>query len=306
MQSTLDTPCSPVARRPVPAVPRAAHPTVTVRRLTAAIGAEIDGLDLARDVLAGRPATRRHTVDLLRETIARHHMVVLRGQFLSARQHEQVAHLFGPIAASPVQLAVGGARRPGVSTIEDTPERPPAGFPWHPDVSWSPDAPRLGFLAAVTIPDYGGDTIWASTAAIYDRLAPAERALCDSLQVIHAPDAALLESVARHHGQDAAARLAARYPGTAQPLVTRHPVTSRRSLFLSPLYARRIVGPAGDDGRLLDRLHAELDDPEVQVRWRWRDGDFVIWDETATCHRALTDHHPQRRVMRRCTTTRRR
>lgn len=277
---------------------------MTVRRLTAAIGAEISGLDLVGDVLDGRPAARGRAVDLLRGAIARHHMVVLRDQFLSARQHEQVARLFGPLAASPVGLAVGADRRPAVSTIEDTAERPPAGFPWHTDVSWSPDAPRLGLLAAVEIPDFGGDTIWASTAAIYDRLTPGDRQLCDGLQVIHAPDDSLLESVARHHGAAAADRLRALYPGTVQPLVTVHPVTSRRSLFLSPLYARRIVGPAGDDGRLLARLHAELDNPEVQVRWRWRAGDLVIWDETATCHRALTDHYPQRRVMRRCTTTR--
>ena len=59
---------------------------------------------------------------------------------------------------------------------------------------------------------------------------------------------------------------------------------------------------AGADGRLLTELHSMLDDPHVQMRWRWREGDFVIWDETATCHRALTDHHPRRRVMRRCVT----
>jgi alpha-ketoglutarate-dependent taurine dioxygenase len=38
----------------------------------------------------------------------------------------------------------------------------------------------------------------------------------------------------------------------------------------------------------------------VQVRWRWAAGDVAIWDEVATCHRALTDHFPQRRTMRRC------
>jgi taurine dioxygenase len=85
-------------------------------------------------------------------------------------------------------------------------------------------------------------------------------------------------------------------------LVRAHPITGRRHLYLSPLYARRIVGPAGADGKLLEELHAMLDNPHVQMRWKWRDGDFVIWDEQATCHRALTDHYPQRRAMRRCVT----
>lgn len=278
-------------------------PGATVSRLTPAIGAEIGGIDLVADVLEGRPATARRAVDLLRGAVARHHMVVLRDQFLTPTQHERVAMLFGPVSSSPVQLAIGPERRPSVTTIEDTAERPPAGFPWHTDVSWSPEPPRLGFLAAVEIPETGGDTLWASTAAIYDRLPADVQRRCDALMVLHAPDESLLHSVARHHGPAAAERLQALYPGTTHPLVQVHPVTGRRSLFLSPLYARRIVGPEGDDGTLLGRLHAELENPEVQVRWRWRAGDVVIWDETATCHRALTDHYPQRRVMRRCTTS---
>ena len=89
------------------------------------------------------------------------------------------------------------------------------------------------------------------------------------------------------------------YLSREQPLVRTHRETGRRSLFLSPLYVERIVGPAGASGRLLDRLHRMLDEPHVQMRWRWRVGDLLIWDETSTCHRALTDHYPQRRVMRR-------
>jgi taurine dioxygenase len=50
-------------------------------------------------------------------------------------------------------------------------------------------------------------------------------------------------------------------------------------------------------------LRCAIEDPHVQVRWRWRRGDVAIWDETATCHRALTDHFPQSRKMRRCVIT---
>jgi taurine dioxygenase len=189
-----------------------------------------------------------------------------------------------------------------VSTIEDTAGRPPAGFPWHTDLSWSTQPPSLGFLNAIVVPDYGGDTLWASTAAIFDQLTRAEQEQCERLTVLHAPDDSLLASVARHHGPVVADRLRDEHPGTEHPLVSIHPVTGLKSLFLSPLYARRIVGPAGADGALLGKLDRMLEDPHMQMRWRWREGDLVIWDETATCHRALTDHQPQRRVMRRCVT----
>ncbi len=267
--------------------------THTLRRVTAAIGAELSGIDLRRP-LADRD------VGLLRDAVAEHHVIAVRDQFLTPAQHESLAASFGPLLRSPLQRLTG---KPALSTIEDTADRPPAGFDWHTDVSWSAELPSLGLLSAVTIPAYGGDTLWASTAAIYDLLSPEDRMRCDTLSAIHGPDDSLLASVERHHGAELAARLGAEQQPREQPLVRVNRRTGRRSLFLSPLYVQRIVGPAGADGRLLARLHRMLDDPHVQMRWRWRAGDVIIWDETATCHRALTDHHPQHRVVRRCVTT---
>ena len=84
-------------------------------------------------------------------------------------------------------------------------------------------------------------------------------------------------------------------------LVRRHPETGEALLFLSPLYLHRIIGVERRRGeRMLLELERLLDDPLVQVRWRWRAGDVAIWDEAATCHRALGDHFPQRRAIRRC------
>lgn len=280
--------------------PRAAA-GLTVTRLTRAIGAEVHGVDLGAELDGPIDPS---LVDALRTAVAEHHVVMLRGQHLSADQHARLARAFGAIQPSPVHLAIGREEAsPAVSTIEDTASRPPAGFPWHTDVSWVETPPELGFLGAVVIPEFGGDTLWASTAALYDALPPAVRRRCDGSAVLHAPDPALLASVERHHGRAAADRLRARHPGTLHPLVRTHPLTGRRSLYLCPLSARALVGPDGtEDPALLAQLHALLDDPHVQVRWRWQAGDLVIWDEAATCHRALTDHHPQRRVMRRCVT----
>ena len=269
----------------------------SISRLTANIGVELGGVDLRNGVTSD-------VLDLLRAAVAEHHVIVFRDQFLTADEHAAVARAFGPIQPSPVQLATGTTDASGsVSTIEDTAARPPAGFPWHSDLSWLREPPALGFLSAVLIPSSGGDTIWASNSAIFDALPPRIQELCERSTVLHTPDPSLLASVERHHGTAVADRLRREQPGAEHPLVRRHPRTGRRHLFLSPLYATHIVGPAGADGSLLSDLHAMLDDPSVQLRWTWRDGDFVIWDESSTCHRALTDHYPQRRVMRRCTTS---
>ncbi|MFK7899100.1 MAG: TauD/TfdA dioxygenase family protein [Myxococcota bacterium] len=52
---------------------------------------------------------------------------------------------------------------------------------------------------------------------------------------------------------------------------------------------------------LLDFLDAHVAEPRFHIRWKWRLGELAIWDERTTLHRGVSDHFPQRRVIRRCT-----
>jgi taurine dioxygenase len=264
-------------------------------RLTGSIGAVLHGVDLSV------PLPRRD-VDVLRRLVAEHQVVFARDQHLDEEQHRDLASQFGALSIHPVAQLTGSGR--AISLIDDTADRPPAGFDWHTDLSWTVEPPALGFLSAVTIPPCGGDTLWASGRAIYERLDPARQRLCRALRVVHVPDDTLLDTVRRHHGEDVVRRLIAEHPPIEQPLVRLHAETGRPAIWLSPLYAANVVGlDDADSRRVLRCLHRRISDPEVQVRWRWAAGDVAIWDETSTCHRALTDHAPQRRSMRRCTTT---
>lgn len=272
----------------VPVASAALH----VEPLTAAIGAVIEGLDLAaplsEEVLGG-----------LRAAIHRHRVVFLRGQHLSLDQHRDLGERLGPLGVSPLHRLLGTDRT--VSTIEDDAERPPAGFAWHTDLSWTVAPPSLGVLSAVEVPAVGGDTLWASLPAALEALPAEVQQACRHLRAQHAADASLLRSVERHHGPEVAIRLRRANPPVSHPLVRTHPVTGERLLYLSPLYVQRLVGIERRQGdRIRRELDGLLDDPHVQVRWRWQTGDVAIWDEVATCHRALTDHFPQRRTMRRC------
>jgi taurine dioxygenase len=266
-----------------------------VERLTGSIGAVVHGLDLSVP-LAGRD------VEDLRALVAEHQVVFARDQHLDEEQHRTLASQFGALSIHPVGQLTGTGR--AISVIDDTADRPPAGFDWHTDLSWTVEPPDLGFLSAVVIPPCGGDTLWASGRAIYERLDPAQRRLCRSLRVVHVPDDTLLTTVRQHHGDDIVRRLLAEHPPIEHPLVRLHAETGRPAMWLSPLNAADVVGLDGADSRrVLQVLHRQIRDPEVQVRWRWAAGDVAIWDETSTCHRALTDHAPHRRTMRRCTTT---
>jgi taurine dioxygenase len=266
--------------------------SLRIEPLTSAIGAVVDGIDLASDLAA-------EELRDLRSAIHRHRVVFLRGQHLSHEQHRRVGEQLGPLAVSPLHRLLGSGRT--LSTIEDDAERPPAGFDWHTDLSWTPAPPSLGILSAVQVPVVGGDTLWASLPAALAALPEDVQEACRDLRAEHAADASLLQSVARHHGAEVAVCLRRANPPVSHPLVRTHPVTGEAVLFLSPLYLQRLIGIERRQGeRMLRELNRLLEDPHVQVRWRWEAGDVAIWDEVATCHRALIDHFPRPRTMRRC------
>lgn len=265
----------------------------TLKRLSRSIGAVIDGVDL------GEPLTPEAR-ELIADAVTEHQVVFLRDQHLTAAQQHDLATQFGELTVHPVDRVAGTPK--GVTTISDTATRPPAEFDWHTDLSWTSAPPRWGFLHAVEIPPTGGDTMWASGFAMHDRLGDRLRRFCEQRHAIHRPSPELITSVRRHRGDDVAIELLRRYPPVAHPLVRCHPVSGRPALFLSPLYMTQIEAMSGaDSAALLDVLRRGIEDPGVHVRWRWREGDVAIWDEQTTVHRALGDHFPQTRIMRRCT-----
>ncbi len=260
-------------------------------QLTASTGAAIEGIDV-------REASDAD-VSAIRAAVLRHRVVFLPGQQLDATDLGSFASRFGALGRSPLDALLG--RTATTSVIEDTADRPPAGFDWHTDLSWTPRPPSMGFLHALAIPPFGGDTLWSNQVAAFESLPAATQEQCRALWAEHRCDPTLLATVERHHGTAVAARLRAAHPPVRHPLVRVHAETGEAGLFLSPMYLQDLVGLDRRTGAgLRRRLGEALENPHHQVRWRWSEGDLAIWDETTTCHRALVDHFPHRRLMRRC------
>jgi taurine dioxygenase len=96
---------------------------------------------------------------------------------------------------------------------------------------------------------------------------------------------------------------------TAHPLVRVHPVTGRRSLFISPDYCEQLEDMTLEESRpLLDFLERHATRNEFTCRFRWEPRSIAVWDNRCTMHNALEDDLGARlsgrgfkRVMRRAT-----
>jgi len=267
----------------------------TVKRLTGTLGAEVSGLELAKPLGAAQRAA-------LNECLLAHRVLFLRGQqALGDDEHLAFASGFGELSVYPI-LKLLGIDRP-LEVIEDAEDNPPSADEWHTDVTWIERPPKIAILAALVIPEYGGDTLWADTCAAYEALSPVMREMIDGLRVRHGLGEDFLERVAAKGGQALADRVRDELVHEVEhPLVRSHPETGRKALFVAGGFMQQIVGmePAESD-LMLDFLMRHATQPRFQCRWQWRVGDVAIWDERCTLHHALPDHYPQKRRMRRCT-----
>jgi taurine dioxygenase len=267
---------------------------VHVTAVTGTIGAVVEGIDAA--------AASEAEVAALREALLEHHVLFLRDQPLTDEQQLHLAGRFGRVSTFPLR-ALLGATEPTLAHIEDNEQSPPDADAWHTDVSWIAEPPAVAFLSARVIPEVGGDTMWADLGAAYRSLSAPMQRICAGLDAWHWYGDAFAAAVARSGVTQLVEALERAHPapGVRHPLVRRHPESQVDVLFVSG-FIHAIDGMTPEESRaFLDLLQRRLEDPNLQCRWRWRVDDLAIWDERSTNHRALSDHFPRQRRMRRCT-----
>ena len=265
----------------------------TITKIGGRIGAEIGGVRLGGDL-------PEETVAEVRAALLAHKVIFFRGQdHLDEAAHEAFAQLLGTPVAHPTVPSVDGRYALGIASHHGA-----RANQWHTDVTFVPAYPAFSILRAVTVPPYGGNTLWANTATAYAGLPEPLRALADSLRALHSneydyaavrPDA-LPEALAQYREVFTSTSFL-----TEHPVVRVHPETGERSLLLGN-FVQRIAGLTGRDSRaLLDLFQAHIERPENTVRWQWRAGDVAIWDNRATQHYGVDDSDEHERTLRRVT-----
>jgi alpha-ketoglutarate-dependent 2,4-dichlorophenoxyacetate dioxygenase len=168
---------------------------------------------------------------------------------------------------------------------------------WHSDSSFRAIPAKYSILSARTVANEGGNTEFADMRAAYDTLDDKARAMIDDMVCEH--------SLIYSRGSMGFAELTdderAMMKPVRQRLVRTHPVTGRKSLYLSS-HAGNIVGWLVPESRdLLRDLTEHATQRELVYVHRWRQYDLVIWDNRQTMHRVRRFDETQPRDMRRTT-----
>ena len=242
-----------------------------VKRLSAALGAEIRGVDLASvDAAQAR---------VLEELLWEHQVVFYPDQNLSLEQHVAFGEHFGTLEGHP-HLKNPTTDHPLV--FELAASHGGVADEWHTDLTFRPDPALYSILHMIRCPDVGGDTMWASTYRAYEELSPPLQELCQGLTAIHN---------AEPHGRPEVM--------TRHPVVRVHPETGRHVLYVNEHFTRRIAELSRPESDLLlGYLTRWVGNPRFTVRYRWQPRTVAMWDNRCTQHSVLNDFDGERIIQR--------
>lgn len=283
--------------------------TLAVRPTGAALGADIEGIDLATPLAAD-------TVASIVRAWSDNLVLRFRGQRLSDDDLMRFSRYLGeldwaPVAAARVKvpgedryIEVAPEGRQYVMVISNVIEN---GQPigqlgayeaiWHTDMSYIDEPPSASALYALEVPPSGGDTGFCNMYLAYDTLPAELRRQVEGRCCRH--DASRNSAGELRRGFVDAAD-ATQTVGAEHPIVRTHPVTGRKALFLGRRRNAYIVGlPLDESEALLDALWAHCTKPEFTWYQQWRAGDLILWDNRCVMHRRDAFDAATRRVMHR-------
>ena len=273
------------------------------------IGTEILGVDLSRDL-------EDDTFARIRSALNERSVIAFRGQKLHPQRQVDFTRRLGELKATPLLDDYALPGYPDVMRVSNIIENgrhignPDAGVFWHSDGAYQKIPAMYSLLYAVEVPNKDGrtygDTLWASTAAAYDALPDAKKQALSKLTAVH--------SLSHQYEKKKSAGVLRReamtsdeqqkvVPEVRHPLIRTHPYTGRKCIYVNEGHTVRIDGMPPEESRaLLEELFAFCVRPEFVYRHQWRVGDFVVWDNCPTMHKASFDYElPLRRLMHRTT-----
>jgi len=254
---------------------------IEIRKVTPVIGAEVHGIDLSRPL--GNEAFQA-----VHDALMDNMVVFFRDQRMDEAQQMAFGRRFGELHIHPAAPSVPG--HPEVMVIHaDANSKFVNGERWHSDVSCDTEPPMGSILYMRTLPDVGGDTLFANMVAAFEALSEPMRRMLAGLTATHDGEALYRG----RYGMDDRGRV---YPRAEHPVVRTHPVTGRQALFVNSFFTTRINELTREESdALLAFLFRHIETPEFSCRFRWQPNSVAFWDNRSAQHHALWDYFPHTR-----------
>lgn len=259
--------------------------SLTFRPLSHALGAEIQGVDLAKPL-------SNSEFDQIHSKFLESGILLFRNQKISREQHIAFSRRFGELDRHDSLPKDRHPDYPELLLVTNIPEKDGkesaskyTGQQWHSDMSFTLE-PSLGsLLRGITIPPVGGDTMFTNMYLAYDTLSEGMKAMIAPLHGVHTGRRKVTD-----HNTEREREQTRINPPIAQPLVRVHPETGRKALYIGEKVSS-LVGMTEEESKpIVDYLVKHATRPQFVYRHQWRQDDIVLWDNRCTMHIALGDY----------------
>ena len=264
-----------------------------VEAITPSIGAEISGVSLNKDLNSA-------TVKKIYSALIKHQVIFFRDQDISPETHLKLAESLGDIdPGHPVYPHVEGYQ--SIVLLKNDAHTRPDTNDWHKDLTFKANPPFASILHGVSVPQVGGDTLWASMSAAYESLSDGWKEHLEGLEAIH--DMGTFRNDYYKDGGIESVNNALKKVGSAvHKVIETHPISGLKYLNVNQSFTRNIVNESqGPSDHILQFLFQHITKPEFQIRFHWENNSIAIWDNRITQHYAVCDYLPNFRHMQRIT-----
>jgi alpha-ketoglutarate-dependent 2,4-dichlorophenoxyacetate dioxygenase len=281
-------------------MPVALHP------ITPNFAGEVSGVDITQPVA-------REDVAAIEAGMDKYAVLVFREQRINDEQQKEFSRNFGALEVAPGNNITKPEDKRLGTGMNDVSNLGKDGKPlpldsrqrmfnlgnmlWHSDSSFRPIPSKYSLLSARIVNPKGGDTEFADMRAAYDTLDEETRREIEDYVCEHS----LMYSRGSLGFGDFTDEEKQMFKPVRQRLVRTHPVTGRKSLYLSS-HAGTILGMPTPAARILLRdLTEHATQPRFVYVHKWRPFDLVMWDNRQTMHRGRRYDESQPRDVRRTT-----
>jgi len=267
---------------------------IEVRPIAGALGAELHGVDMSRDL-------EDDVVAEVRQAFLDHLVIFLRDQKVTPQQNVAFARKFGELIKYP-QLD-GLPEAPFITAVVKLEnERHNFGGLWHSDTAYLERPPMATMLIARETPPRGGDTLFANMYLAYETLSDGMKRVLDGLVTVNSSAKADTTRTREDRIKDSGKADAKKEYVAEHPVVRTHPETGRKALYVNGGHTLRFKDMSVEESApLLSYLFQHAVRPEFTCRFRWEPGSIALWDNRCTQHNPVNDYHGFRRVMHRVT-----
>ena len=271
---------------------------IEVRKLSPHTGAEILGLDLAREIDSA-------TADEIYRAWLDHVVVLFRDQVLTQADLLRVAECFGTAGdlGRPKEYRTKGHAEalPNIMLISNIREDgepigslPDGDMMFHHDMLHAENPHKATLLYSVELPSHGGNTLFANGYSAYDTLPDDLRLKLAGRDAFHHYNYG-----STHIGDDLGVPA---FSESTHPVFLTHEETGRKAIYVNRLMTRNVVDMDKDESAsLLGRIYDHSEKTEFVYEHVWRKGDLVVWDNRCSMHGRTDFPSDQRRLLWRVT-----